>query len=116
MSLNSFNSSISSVFSFSVKLELIETGLGSYESDPKLTSSNSSSADKHSIPALEAMLTRASVAIFLFFTVSPIWSNKFLNLELYCKLVIAAVSRAGFSSTSSPGSAYITTAATPFPL
>ena len=74
------------------------------------------SADKHSIPAPEVMLTRASVTIFLSFVVSPSWSNKILNLELYCKVVMAAAGRAGFSSTSSPGSAQITTAATPFPL
>ena len=72
------------------------------------------SADKHSIPASEAMLTKASVAIFLSFVVSPNWSNKFLNLELYYKGVMATAGRAGFSSSSSPGSVQITTAATPF--
>ena len=74
------------------------------------------SADKHSTPAPEAMLTRASVAIFLSFVVSPSWLNKFLNLELYCKVVMAAASRVGFSSLSSPRSMQITTTATPFPL
>ena len=74
------------------------------------------SANKHSTPAPEAMLTRASVAIFLSFVVHPSCSNKFLNLELYCKVVMAATGRAGFSSSSSPRSAQITTAATPFPL
>ena len=73
-------------------------------------------ADKHSTPASKGMLTRASVAIFLSFVVSPSWSNKFLNLELYCKVVMVAAGRAGFSSSSSPGSAQITTTATPFPL
>ena len=73
-------------------------------------------ADKHSTPAPEAMLTRHSVAIFLSFVVSPSWSNKFLNLELYCKVVMAAASKAGFSSSSSPGSTQITITATPFPL
>ena len=73
-------------------------------------------ADKHSTPAPEVMLTRASVAIFLSFAVSPNWSNKFLNLELRCKVVIAAVGRNGFSSSSSLGSAQITIAATPLPL
>ena len=42
MSLNSFNSSISSDFSFSIRLALIEIGLGPYEPDPRSTSSNSS--------------------------------------------------------------------------
>ena len=74
------------------------------------------SADTHSTPTLKAMLTRASMAIFLSFVVSPNWSNKFLNLELYCKVVMAAVGRAGSSSLSSLGSAQITIAATPFPL
>ena len=71
-------------------------------------------ADTHSTPTLKAMLTRASMAIFLSFVVSPNWSNKFLNLELYCKVVIAATGKAGFSSSSSLESAQITTAATPF--
>ena len=73
-------------------------------------------ADKHSTLAPEAMLTRASVAIFLSFAVSPNWLNKFLNLELRCKVVIVAAGRVGFSSLSSRGSAQITTVATPFPL
>ena len=60
---------------------------------------------KHSIPSLEAMLTKAFVAIFRSFTVSPNWSNKFLNLEPFCKVVIAAASRADLSSLSSPRSA-----------
>ena len=72
------------------------------------------SADKHSIPASEAMLTRGFVAIFLSFVVRPSWSNKFLNLELYCKVVMAVVGKARFSSSSSPRSTQITTAATPF--
>ena len=71
--------------------------------------------DKHSIPALEAMLIKTSVAIFLSFAMSPNWSNKFLNLDLYCKVVMAATGRVGFSSSSSPRSAQITTATTPFP-
>ena len=74
------------------------------------------SADKHSTLAPEAMLTRAFVAIFLSYVMSPNLSNKFLNLELCYKVVMAAASRAGFSSLSSSGSAQITTAATPFPL
>ena len=57
-------------------------------------------ADKHSIPAPEAMLTKASVAIFHSFVISPNWSNKILNLELFYKVVIVAASRAGFSSLS----------------
>ena len=72
------------------------------------------SVDKHSTPALEVMLTRASVAIFLSFVVSPNWSNKFLNLELCYKVVMATAGRAGFSSSSSPRSTQMTTAATPF--
>ena len=44
MSLNSFNSSISSDFSLSVRLALIEISLGPCEPNPKSTSSNSSSA------------------------------------------------------------------------
>ena len=63
------------------------------------------SADKYSTLAPEAMLTRASVAILLSFIVSLSWSNKFLNLELCYKMVMIAVGRAGFSSSSSPGSA-----------
>ena len=74
------------------------------------------SAVKYFIPALEEMLTRASMAIFHSFAINPSWSNKFLNLELFYKVVIAAVGRVGFSYSSSPGSAQITTAATPFPL
>ena len=74
------------------------------------------STDKHSTPAPEAMLTRASVAILLSFIVSPNWSNKFLNLELCCKVVMAVAGRAEFSSSSSSRSVQITTAATPFPL
>ena len=69
--------------------------------------SSLTSANKHYILALEEMLTRASVAIFLSFIASPNWSNKFLNLELCCKVVIAGVGRARFSSSSSPGSAHI---------
>ena len=82
----------------------------------KRTLSSMTSTDKHSTPTLEAMLTKASMAIFLSFVVSPNWSNKSLNLELYCKVVIVAAGRAGFSSSSSLGSAQITTTATPFPL
>ena len=78
--------------------------------------SSVTSADKHSIPALEAMLTKAFVAIFHSFVINPTWSNKILNLELFCKVVIVAAGRAGFSSLSPSGSAQITTAATPFPL
>ena len=74
------------------------------------------STDKHSTLAPEAMLTRASIAILLSFVVSPNWSNKFLNLELYCKVVMVVVGRAEFSSSSSCRSVQITTAATPFPL
>ena len=33
--------------------------------------SSITSADKHSTPALEAMLTKASVAIFISFVISP---------------------------------------------
>ena len=78
--------------------------------------SSVTSAVKHSIPTSKAMLTRTSVAILCFFAVSLNWSNKFLNLELFCKVVIVAAGRAGFSSSTSPGSAQITTAATPVPL
>ena len=74
------------------------------------------SVDKHSTPAPEAMLTKASVAIFLSFVVSSSWSSKFLNLELCYKVVIAVVGSAGFSSSSSLGLTQITTAATPFSL
>ena len=74
------------------------------------------SANKHSTPAPEAILTKAFVAIFLSFAVSPSWSNKFLNLELCYKVVMATACRVEFSSLSSPGFAQITTAATPFPL
>ena len=74
------------------------------------------SADKHSTPATKAMLTRASVAIFLSFVVRPSWSNTFLNLALYCKVVMATAGKAGFSSSSFTGSVQITTAVTPFPL
>ena len=38
--------------------------------------------NRHSTPAPEVMLTKASVAIFLSFAVSPNWSNRFLNLAL----------------------------------
>ena len=65
------------------------------------------SADKHSTPALEVMLTKASVAIFLSFFVSSSWSNKFLNLELCYKVVMAAAGKAGFSSSSSPRSGFL---------
>ena len=64
-------------------------------------------ADKHSTPTPEVMLTRASVAIFLSFFVSSSWSNKFLNLELCYKVVMAAAGKAGFSSSSSPGSRFL---------
>ena len=70
---------------------------------------------KHSTPVLEAMLTRASVVMFLSFAVSPNWSNTFLNLELRCKVVIAVAGKVGFSSSSSPRFVQITTVATPFP-
>ena len=74
------------------------------------------SAVIHSIPALEVMLIKASTAIFRSFSVRPNWSNKFLNLELFCKVVISAAGKAEFSSSSSPRSAQISTVATPFPL
>ena len=85
------------------------------------------STDKHSTLAFEAMLTRASlapeamlirafVAILCSFAVSSNWSNKFLNLELSCNVVIATTGRAGLSSSSSPRSAQITTTTTHFPL
>ena len=60
---------------------------------------------KHSIPAPKAMLTKAFVAILHSFTVSPNWSNRFLNLELFYKVVITAASKASLSSSSSPRSA-----------
>ena len=82
----------------------------------KRTLSSATSVDKHSILALEAMLTKAFMAIFRSFYVSPNWSNKFLNLELFCKVVIAAAGRARFSFSFSPGSAQITAATTPFTL
>ena len=62
-------------------------------------------ADEYSTPTPEAMLTRASVAYFLSIVVSLSWSNKILNLELYCEMVMAIAGRAGFSSSSSPGPA-----------
>ena len=58
------------------------------------------SVAKHSTPAPEAMLTNASVAIFLSFAVSLNWSNKFLNLDLYCKVVMVAA--AGLDSLLRP--------------
>ena len=73
------------------------------------------SAVRHSIPTLKAMLTRASVAIVRSIAMSPNWSNKFLNLELFYKVVIATASKVGLSSLYSPRSAQITTAAIPFP-
>ena len=78
--------------------------------------SSVTSAIKHSIPTPEAMLTRAPVAILHSFTMSPNLSNKFLNLELFYKVVIATASRAGLSSSSSLGSAQIITTITPFSL
>jgi len=42
------------------------------------------------------MITRASVAIFRSFAVSPSWLNKFLNLEFFCKVVIDVAGRARF--------------------
>ena len=45
--------------------------------------SSVTSADKHSIPAPEAILTKAYVAIFHSFVIKPNWSNKILNLELF---------------------------------
>ena len=74
------------------------------------------SVARHSTPAPEAMLTRASVAILHSLAVSSSCLNKFLNLGLFCKVVMAMASRADLSSSSSPGSAQITTVATPFPL
>ena len=73
-------------------------------------------ATRHSTPAPEPMPTRASMAILRLLTVSLSWSNKFLNLELFCKMVMAAAGKADLSSSSSPRSAQITTAATYFPL
>ena len=73
-------------------------------------------AVKHFIPASEAIFTIASVTIIRSFIVSPNWSNKFLNLEIFCKVVIAVAGRAGLLTSSSPGFAQMTTAATPFPL
>ena len=74
------------------------------------------SANKHSTPALEAMLTKAFVAILRSFNVNSNWSNRFLNMELFCKVVIAATSKADLSFSSSLEFAQMTTAATPFPL
>ena len=74
------------------------------------------SAAKHSLPAPEAMFTRTSVAILCSLAVSSSWSNRFLNLEHLCKVVMAAAGKVGLSSSSSLESMQITIAATPFPL
>ena len=70
------------------------------------------SAAKYSILALETMLTtafeamlsRASMTILHSLAVSSSWSNRFLNLELLCKVVMATVGKVGLSSLSSPES------------
>ena len=85
--------------SISLSLKVI-----SVDSCKRALSSGISTA-KHSTPTLELMLTNASVTIFLSFAVSPSWSNKFLNLELCYKVVMAVVGNVGFSSSSSPRSA-----------
>ena len=73
------------------------------------------STARHSTPVLEAILTKAFVAILRSLALSSSWLNKFLNLELLCKVVMATAGRASLSFSSSPESAQMTTAATPFP-
>ena len=60
------------------------------------------SAIRHSIPASKTILTKASVAILRLFAMSSNWSNKFLNKELFCKVVMAVIGSDGLSSLSSP--------------
>ena len=74
------------------------------------------STARHSTLAPVAMLTKASMAILHSLAVSFNWLNKFLNLGFFCKVVMAAASRAGLSSSSFPGSTQITTAAATFSL
>ena len=71
---------------------------------------------RHSTLVLEAMLTKASVAILHSFTVSFSWSNKFFNRELFCKVVMVTAGRADLSSLSFPESVQMTTTVTLFPL
>lgn len=63
------------------------------------------SAVRHSTPTLEAILTKAFMAIFRSIAVSFNWSNKFLNCELFYKVVMVAASNDGLSSLSSLESA-----------
>ena len=52
-----------------------------------------------------AILTKASVSILRSFAVSSNWSNKFLNQELLCKVMMAVASSGSLSSSSSLKSA-----------
>ena len=74
------------------------------------------SAVRHSTPTPEAMLTKASVAILHLFAVSSKLSNKFLNQELFYRVVMVAAGSDVLSSLSSPEFAQMATAVTPFPL
>lgn len=71
-------------------------------------------AVRHSTLALEAMITKNSVAILCLFSMSSNWSNKFLNQELFYKVIMALIGSDGLFSSSSPESTQMTTVATPF--
>ena len=59
-----------------------------------------SSVVRHSTPAPEVMLSKAFVAILRLFAISSNWSNKFLNRELFCRVVMAVADSDGLSSFS----------------
>ena len=71
---------------------------------------------RHSTLAPEAMLTKSSVAILHLFAVSSKLSNKFLNHELFYRVVMVAAGSDVLSSLSSPEFAQMATVVTPFPL
>ena len=59
------------------------------------------SAVRHSISVLEAMLTKASMAILRLLAMNSSWLTMFLNRELFYKVVMAQVGNEGFSFSSS---------------
>ena len=69
-----------------MSLLLIVISLVSY----KKALSALASIARHSTPASEAILTKASMAILCSFAMSSSWSNKFFNREFLCKVVMVA--------------------------
>ena len=57
---------------------------------------------RHPTPTLEASLPGAYVAILLSLAVNSSWSNRFLNQELLCKVMMAPIGNEGLSSSLLP--------------